>query len=163
VDKGLALPDRRRDILKIVVVERHHGSGRIAKGFIRGFGLSEGAIGSSVSHDAHNIIVVGTNDQDMALAINEISNMRGGLVVTARGRVRGNLPLPLAGLLSDRSVEEVDRALGALQQKVKAMGSHVVSPFMALSFLALPVIPHLKITDKGLVDVDTFQIVDLFV
>jgi adenine deaminase len=163
VNQGCALPDLKRDLLKIVVVERHHNSGRIAKAFIHGFGLREGAIGSSVSHDAHNIVVVGTNDQDMALTINEINRMRGGLVATSQGRVRASLPLPLAGLLSDRSVEEVDRALGVLQQEVQSMGSPVASPFMALSFLALPVIPKLKITDQGLVDVDAFQIVDLFV
>ena len=163
VDHGCALPDLKRDLLKIAVVERHHGSGRIGKGFIRGFGLREGAVGSSVSHDAHNIIVVGTNDRDMALAVNEIVRMKGGLVVTSQGRVRGALPLPLAGLLSDRPVEEVDQALGTLQQEVRTMGSPLTSPLMALSFLALPVIPHLKITDRGLVDVDAFQIVDLFV
>ena len=163
VDHGCALPDLKRDLLKIAVVERHHGSGRIGKGFIRGFGLREGAVGSSVSHDAHNIIVVGTNDRDMALAVNEIVRMKGGLVVTSQGRVRGALPLPLAGLLSDRPVEDVDQTLGTLQQEVRTMGSPLASPLMALSFLALPVIPHLKITDRGLVDVDAFQIVDLFV
>jgi adenine deaminase len=99
---GFAMTDRERDILKIAVVERHHRSGRVGKGFVKGFGLKEGAIGSSVSHDSHNIVVVGTNDGDMALAINEISKMRGGLVSTSGGRVSRGLPLPLAGLLSDR-------------------------------------------------------------
>ena len=163
VVNGFGLPDVRRDILKIVVVERHHGSGRIGKGFVKGFGLKEGAVGSSVAHDAHNIVVVGTNEEDMALAINEISGMKGGLVVTSHGSIRGTLPLPLAGLLSDRSVEEVEETLTALQMETRRMGSTLASPFMALSFLALPVIPHFKITDKGLVDVDAFQIVDLFV
>jgi adenine deaminase len=163
VANGVALPDLGRDILKIAVVERHHGSGRIGKGFISGFGLKEGAIGSSVSHDAHNIIVVGTNDRDMALAVNEISRMRGGLVATAHGQICGALPLPLAGLLSDRPVEEVDEKLTALQMATSRMGSHLASPFMTLSFMALPVIPRLKITDKGLVDVDAFQMTDVFV
>ena len=125
--------------------------------------MREGAIGSSVSHDAHNIIVVGTNDQDMALAVNEIARMKGGLVVASQDQVRGALPLPVAGLLSDRPVEDVDQALETLQQEVRTMGSALASPLMALSFLALPVIPHLKITDRGLVDVDAFQIVGLFV
>ena len=163
VVNGFALPDPGRDILKIVVVERHHGSGRIGRGFVRGFGLNQGAIGSSVSHDSHNIIVVGTNDGDIALAINEISRMNGGLIATTQGRVRNALPLPLAGLLSDRPVEEVEENLTALQTETRRMGSSLVSPFMVLSFMALPVIPRLKITDKGLVDVDAFQIVDLFV
>jgi adenine deaminase len=160
---GFAMTDRERDILKIAVVERHHRSGRVGKGFVKGFGLKEGAIGSSVSHDSHNIVVVGTNDGDMALAINEISKMRGGLVSTSGGRVSRGLPLPLAGLLSDRPLEEVHEDLVALQNETRRMGSCLESPFMTLSFMALPVVPRLKITDKGLVDVDAFQIVDLFV
>jgi adenine deaminase len=162
IEKGVARPDLGRDILKIVVVERHHGSGRISKGFVKGFGLQEGAIGSSVAHDAHNIVVVGTNDNDMALAINEISRMRGGLVATGHGRILGALPLPLAGLLSDRPAEEVNAGLKALQVEAKQMGSTLANPYMTLSFLALPVIPSLKITDRGLVDVDAFQLVDVF-
>ncbi len=160
---GFAVSDLNRDILKIVVVERHHGSGRIGRGFIRGFGLREGAIGSSVAHDSHNIIVVGTNEADMASAVNEISKMRGGLVAVSQGQIRSALALPLAGLLSDRPVEEVQAKLNALQVETRRMGSNLESPFMTLSFMALPVIPKLKITDKGLVDVDAFQIVDLFV
>lgn len=162
VVNGFALPDPERDILKIAVVERHRGSGRIAEGFVKGFGLREGAIGSSFSHDAHNIVVVGTNDADMALAVNEISRLGGGLVAAARGRLLDALALPLAGLLSDRPVEEVDRKLEALQSETKAIGGRLESPFMTLSFLALPVIPKLKITDKGLVDVDASHIVDVF-
>jgi len=163
VVNGFAQPEPERDILKIIVAERHHGSGRIGKGFVRGFGLKEGAIGSSVSHDSHNIIVVGTNDVDMALAVNEISRMRGGLVATAHGRICGALPLPLAGLLSDRSVEEVDEKLTTIQTETNRMGSELKSPFMVLSFMALPVIPRLKITDRGLVDVVAFQTIDVFV
>lgn len=160
---GFARPDVERDLLKIIVVERHHGSGRIGKGFVKGFGLKEGAIGSSVSHDSHNIIIVGTDDADMALAVNEISRMKGGLVATIHGQIRSALPLPLAGLLSDRPIEEVEEKLRVLQAETRRMGSSLESPFMTLSFMALPVIPKLKITDKGLVDVDAFQIVDLFV
>jgi adenine deaminase len=163
VTKGLAIPELRRDILKIVVVERHQGSGRIGKGFVRGFGLKAGAIGSSVAHDAHNIIAVGTNDEDMALVVNEISKMAGGLVAAAHDRILGALPLPLAGLLSHRPVEEVDERLRSLQTETQRMGSSLPSPFMTLSFMALAVIPKLKITDKGLVDVDAFQLVDVFV
>jgi len=163
VVNGFAMPDLERDILKIVVVERHHGSGRIGRGFVRGFGLKQGAIGTSVSHDSHNIIVVGTDDGDMALAVNEISRMRGGLIATAHAQILGALPLPLAGLLSDRPVEEVEEELTALQRETRHMGSNLASPFMTLSFMALPVIPRLKITDRGLVDVDAFQIVDVFI
>jgi adenine deaminase len=163
IEDGCALPALQGDILKIVVVERHHRTGRIGRGFVRGFGLKEGAIGSSVAHDSHNIVVVGTNDGDMALAVNQIAAMKGGVVATSHGRVRGALPLPLAGLLSDQSAFEVDQKLGELQEEVRLMGSALESPFMTLSFLALPVIPHLKITDRGLVDVDAFQIIDLFV
>lgn len=163
VVNGFALPDPERDLLKIAVVERHHGSGRIGKGFVKGFGLKHGAIGSSVSHDAHDIIVVGTNDGDMALAVREIARMRGGLVATTHGRLLDALPLPLAGLLSDRPVEEVEERLTRLQRETRRMGSTLVNPFMVLSFMALPVIPRLKITDRGLVNVDAFQIVDVFV
>jgi adenine deaminase len=163
VANGFALSDPGRDILKIVVVERHHGSGRVGKGFVRGFGLKQGAIGSSVAHDSHNIIVVGTNDRDMAMAINEICRMRGGLIATSHGRIRHALPLPMAGLLSDQSVEDVEARLTGLQTEARRMGSSMASPFAMLSFMALPVVPRLKITDRGLIDVDAFQIIDVFV
>jgi adenine deaminase len=159
---GLAMADPERDILKIAVVERHQGTGNIGLGFVRGFGLREGAVASSVAHDSHNIVVIGANDADMAQAVQGIVEMHGGLITVKQGRILASLPLPIGGLMSDQSIEEVRDGLIRLKQTVKAMGSKLEEPFMALSFLALPVIPELKITDRGLVDVTKFNIVPLF-
>jgi adenine deaminase len=159
---SLAVADPSRDILKIAVVERHKGTGNIGLGFVKGFGLKHGAIASSVAHDSHNIIVVGAGDEDMAQAVQGIAEMHGGLIAVKRGKVLASLPLPIGGLMSDRSIEEVRDDLDLLHRRVKEMGCTLKEPFMALSFLALPVIPKLKITDKGLVDVTRFEIVPLF-
>ena len=159
---GLAVADPARDILKIAVVERHKGTGNIGLGFVKGFGLRHGAIASSVAHDSHNILVVGANDADMAQSVQGIVEMQGGLITVKGGKTLASLPLPIGGLMSDQSIEEVRDGLNRLQQTVKEMGCKLEEPFMALSFLALPVIPELKITDKGLVDVTQFQIVPLF-
>lgn len=159
---GLALADPGQDILKIAVVERHKGTGNIGLGFVKGFGLRHGAIASSVAHDSHNIVVVGANDDDMAQAVQEIAAMQGGLIVVKERKTLASLPLPIGGLMSDQSIEEVRDGLNRLQQAVKELGCKLEEPFMALSFLALPVIPELKITDKGLVDVTKFKIVPLF-
>lgn len=162
VQDGFAVADTTHDILKIAVVERHLGSGNIGKGFIKGFGLQRGAIASSVAHDCHNIIVVGTNDQDMMTAIREIGIMRGGLVVVDGGQIIGRLPLPIAGLMSDRPIEQVRGTMSQLLEVANHIGCVVEDPFMALSFMALPVIPELKLTDKGLVNTTQFAIVPLF-
>lgn len=162
VERGLAVADTTRDILKIAVVERHLGSGNMGKGFIKGFGLKRGAIASSVAHDSHNIVVVGTNDQDMMTAIKEIGVMRGGLVVIDGGQIIGRLPLPIAGLMSDRPIEQVRSNLNHVVEAAHHIGSDLEDPFMALSFMSLPVIPELKLTDKGLVDTTKFAIVPLF-
>ena len=159
---GVAYPNIKEDILKIAVVERHHATGNIGMGFVQGFGLKKGAIGSSVAHDSHNLIVVGTNDQDILRAVKEMKAMGGGLVAISDGRILASLPLPLAGLMSEASVTQVNLQLKALHQAVKALGCKLPDPFMTLSFLSLPVIPELKITDKGLVDVNRFKIVPLF-
>lgn len=159
---GLAVADPEQDILKIAVVERHKGTGNIGLGFVKGFGLRHGAIASSVAHDSHNILVVGANDADMAQAVQGVVEMHGGLIAVTEGKTLASLPLPIAGLMSDQSIEEVRDGLNRLQQTVKAMGCKLQEPFMALSFLALPVIPELKITDKGIVDVTKFKIVPLF-
>jgi adenine deaminase len=159
---GLAVADPEQDILKIAVVERHKGTGNIGLGFVRGFGLRHGAIASSVAHDSHNILVVGANDADMARAVQGIVEMRGGLIAVKQGKILASLPLPIAGLMSDRSIAEVRDGLNRLHQTVKAMECKLEEPFMALSFLALPVIPELKLTDKGLVDVTRFKLVPLF-
>lgn len=146
--------DPSRGLVKVAVVERHSGSGRMAVGFARGLGISRGAIATSVAHDSHNIVVAGASDEDMALAVNEVAAMRGGLVVVLNGRVLARLELPIAGILSDRPLEEVCSKLRRVAEACRVLGSEVKDPFMSLSLIALPVIPHLRITDRGLVDVD---------
>jgi len=162
IEGGLAVSDVEHDILKIAVIERHLASGNVGLGFVRGFHLQRGALGSSVAHDSHNLMVVGTNDEDMLATAHEIERMRGGLAVVEGGRVLASLPLPIAGLMSDRPFEEVNEHLEALLDAAHELGSPLHDPFMAMSFLALPVIPSLKITDKGLVDVTQFKLVPLF-
>jgi adenine deaminase len=158
---GLAVAAPDDDLAKIAVIERHLGSGRIGLGFVRGFGLRRGAFGSTFSHDAHNIVVVGVEDGDMARVAERLAELGGGLVVVLGGEIAAELPLPVAGLLSDRPLAEVIRASEATVAAVHALGSGVASPFQSLAFLALSVIPTLKITDRGLVDVDRFELVPL--
>jgi adenine deaminase len=160
--EGVAHPNIKEDILKIVVVERHHGTGNIGIGFVQGFGLRKGAIGSTVAHDSHNLVIVGTNDGDILKIVGVVRNMRGGLAVVSDGEVLGSLPLPIAGLMAEGSVCEVKDRLDALLIAAKDLGCKLPDPFMTLSFLSLPVIPELKLTDKGLVDVKQFKIVPLF-
>ena len=159
---GIAYPNIREDILKIAVVERHRGTGNIGIGFVRGFGLKRGAIGSTVAHDSHNLVIVGTNDQDMLEVVATVQKMGGGLVVVSEGKVLTSLPLPIGGLMAEASVSQVHRNLERLKQATKELGCKLADPFMTLSFLSLPVIPELKITDKGLVDVNQFKIVPVF-
>ncbi|MFH1612530.1 MAG: adenine deaminase [bacterium] len=154
--------DISRDILKIVVIERHNETGNVGIGFVKGFGLLDGAIGSSVAHDSHNIIIVGTNDENIMTAAIEIAKMGGGEIVVAKGEIKAFLPLPIAGLISEEPIEVVKEKELLLIQEAKKLGCSLNNPFMTLSFLALPVIPELKLTDKGLVDVVKFQIVPLF-
>ena len=153
--------DPERDLAKIAVIERHLGTGRIGRGFVKGFGLRRGAFGSTFSHDAHNIIVVGTSDEEMARVVGRLVEIGGGLVVVDGGEVAAELPLPVAGLVSDRPLQDVIDASEATVAAVHALGSEVESPFQSLAFLALSVIPSLKITDHGLVDVDRFELVPL--
>jgi len=160
--EGVAHPNLKEDILKIAVVERHKATGNIGIGFVQGFGLKEGAIGSSVAHDSHNIVIVGTNDQDMLKTVKVIQGMGGGLVAVSGGKILASLPLPIAGLMSDAPVIRVHLHLEALLRAARAIGCKLPDPFMTLSFLSLPVIPELKITDKGLVDVNQFKFVPLF-
>jgi adenine deaminase len=155
--------DPSRDLLKIAVVERHAGSGRIGLAMVRGFGLKQGALASSVAHDSHNIIVTGASDRDMLAAVSAVARMGGGLAVAAGGELIAGLPLPIAGLMSFDPVPEVSAALDRLLRAARELGSPLKDPFMTLSFLALPVIPALKITDQGLVDVNGFQHVGLFI
>jgi adenine deaminase len=160
---GKAVSDTSKDILKIVVVERHLASGLIGKGFVRGFGLKDGAIASSVAHDSHNIIAVGADDESIFTAVVEVVKMGGGLAVAKGQRSLGKLPLPTAGLMSDQTLAQVAKSLELLIKLSVQLGVRMHDPFMPLSFLALPVIPDIKLTDKGLVDVNKCKLIDLFV
>jgi len=154
--------DVERDILKIAVIERHRATGNVGLGFVRGFGLRCGAIASSVAHVSHNIVVVGADDGDMMAAAREVAAMGGGLAAVEGGQVRARLPLPIAGLMSDAPIEVVRREMDELLAAARKMGCRLHDPFMTMSFLALPVIPELKLTDRGLVDVTQFKFVPLF-
>jgi adenine deaminase len=156
---GVIVPDTSRDILKLVVVERHRATGNIGVGLVMGFGLKKGALASSIAHDCHNIIAVGTNDKGIFIAVKEIERLHGGLVVTADGKVLASLALPIAGLLSDEPLEVVVNKLEKLEQIARDLGTTLKSPFSTLSFLALPVIPELRLTDLGLVDVNAFRLI----
>ncbi len=156
---GVVVPDTERDILKVVVVERHQAIGNIGRGLVRGFGLKKGALASSIAHDSHNIVAVGADDNDILVAVEEVERLHGGLVVAAGGRVLASLPLPIAGLLSDEPLEVVVAKLEKLEQVAKGLGTTLPSPFSTLSFLALPVIPELRLTDLGLVDVNEFRVI----
>jgi len=162
IRNGRAEADPERDILKVVVFERHTASGNIGLGFVRGFGVKGGAMGSSVAHDAHNIVVLGDNDIDMAVAAGEIAGMGGGLVIAQRGKISGTLALPMAGLMSDKGIEHMGKQLKLMRRVGRDMGCKLDDPFMALAFLSLPVIPELRVTDRGLVDVAQFRTVPLF-
>jgi adenine deaminase len=153
VVSGKVMSDLERDILKLAVVERHKASGNIGLGLVKGFGLKQGALASSVAHDSHNIIAVGTNDLDIFRAIEEIERLQGGLVVCAKGEILASVPLPIAGLLSPEPVEVVAAQFQQAEKAAASLGSLPPAPFSILSFLALPVIPELRLTDLGLVDV----------
>ncbi|HEY82097.1 MAG TPA: adenine deaminase [Dehalococcoidia bacterium] len=156
---GAVVPDTERDILKLVVVERHKATGNIGRGLASGFGLKKGALASSIAHDAHNIIAVGTSDEDIFTAVKEIEQRQGGLAVAAGGKVLASLPLPIAGLLSTEPLESVVAGLENLEKLARDLGTKLPSPFATLSFLALPVIPELRLTDLGLVDVSQFKVI----
>lgn len=151
------------DLLKMAVVERHHATGGYEVGFIRGFGLQSGAIAGSIAHDHHNIVVIGADDASMQRALRCVIDLGGGLAVTQGEVVLASLPLPVAGLMSDRPIEMVRAGYDALIAAARGLGSPMHDPFMAMSFMALEVIPQLKLTDKGLVDVEHFAFVDLFI
>jgi adenine deaminase len=157
---GLVQCDPVQDAIKVAVVERHGINGNIGRGFVHGFGLQHGAIGSTVGHDSHNICVVGADDTDMALAVNHLREAGGGFVVVRDGAVLADLPLPIAGLMSDGSFEEVRDQLMPLRKAAKSLGTVLPEPFLQVAFLPLPVIPHLKISDRGLVDVDRFCLIE---
>ena len=158
---GEAMADAANGLAKIAVIERHLGTGRIGLGFVRGFGLERGAIASTVAHDAHNVVVVGMNDASMAAAVRRLANRGGGIVVVDGADVLAELPLPVAGLLSDAPLDEVVAASRAVVAAARSLGCALDAPFQHLAFLALSVIPSLKLTDRGLVDVDRFELVPL--
>jgi len=162
VKDGRLAADPAQDLLKLAVVERHHATGNFGLGLVRGFGLKLGALASTVAHDSHNIVVVGADEADMLLAVEHLVKLQGGLAVVAGGRVLADLPLPIAGLISPKPLKAVAGAYAHLMAAYRQLGGVLDDPFMALSFLALPVIPALKLTDLGLVDVNKFQVVPLF-
>jgi len=152
IEAGKIVADTRRDILKLVVVERHRATGNVGVGFVRGFKLKMGALGSTVAHDAHNVVVVGTNDADIGRVIEELESLKGGQVAVANGKVKASLALPIAGLVSDKPLAHVIKEIGNLNTAASAMGCNLAAPFMTLSFLSLSPIPELKLTDQGLID-----------
>ena len=158
VKDGIISTDLEKDLLKLVVLERHRATGHIGIGLVKGFGLKNGALASSISHDSHNIISVGTNDLDIFIAIKELEKLNGGLAVAAGGFVQGSLALPIAGLISEQPLSEVAKNIENLKKLAYDLGCVPEAPFALLSFLALPVIPELRLTDLGMVDVDTFRI-----
>ncbi|HWH95882.1 MAG TPA: adenine deaminase [Baekduia sp.] len=162
-DGAYASPEPDADLLRLSVIERHHATGNVGAGFVSGFGLRAGALASSVAHDSHNIVVAAADDGDGLVAARAVAELGGGLVVAAGGEVRATVPLPLAGIMADRPPRAVADDLARAEGVARELGCRVAAPFMALSFLALPVIPSLKLTDHGLVDVDAFALTDVFV
>lgn len=152
--------DTQKDIIKIAVVERHHNTGHIGLGFLKGYGMRTGAIASSIAHDSHNLIVVGTTDEDMCLAANCVRKNQGGIAVVADGQILGELPLPIAGLMCDEKAEYVEHILSGMKKEAQTLGvSTGIDPFMTLAFISLPVIPELRLTTLGLVDVNNQQLI----
>jgi adenine deaminase len=160
-EKGVAMVDIERDILKLAVVERHKGTGNVGLGLVKGFGLKYGALASTIAHDSHNTVVVGTNDSDMFTAVEELNKIGGGLIVCNGGRILASLALPIGGLLSHLPLLQVVQEFEKLEKMAATLGNLPSAPFAILSFMALPVIPELKLTDKGLVDVVQFKIVEV--
>lgn len=163
IEGGKIVSDTERDILKLVVVERHRATGNVGVGFVHGFGLKRGALGSTVAHDAHNIVVVGTNDEDIIAAVKALEEMRGGQVAIVNEKVEAALPLPIAGLVSDQLLETVIEKIGELNAAAAQLGCKLDAPFMTLSFMSLSPIPELKLTDQGLVDTVNMKLTDVIV
>jgi adenine deaminase len=159
---GFVVPDVDRDIVKVSIIERHNATEPSAVGFVHGTGIREGAMVSSIAHDSHNIVAVATSDSDLIAAAIQIVRMQGGIAVVKEGKVIESLSLPIAGLMSDQTVEYVSEKLTLLKEAAHELGTPLDEPFMAMAFLSLPVIPKLKITDLGLVDVERFRLIDLF-
>jgi adenine deaminase len=163
VEAGSVVADTARDLAKVAVVERHRATGRVGRGLVQGFGLRHGALASTVAHDAHNLVVVGMSDADMLAAIDRLVELGGGMVVTDGGQVKAELPLPIAGLIADTPLAETVARARAVVEAARELGCRLESPFQTLAFLALSVVPTLKLTDRGLVDVERFELVPLAV
>jgi len=162
IENGLVVSDPERDILKLVVIERHKATGNIGIGFVKGLGLKQGAISSTIAHDSHNLVICGVNDADIVKLVDHTTQMQGGLAICNNNEILADLPLPIGGLMSEQPLELVKNRLEKLFDLAHGLGSSVHSPFMTMAFLALPVIPELKLTDKGLVNVNQFSFVSLF-
>jgi adenine deaminase len=160
---GYAVADPERDILKMAVIERYKGTGNVGLGFIRGMGLQAGALAASVAHDHHNIVVIGVDDVSMLAAARAVGEMGGGFAAANEDRILASLSLPIGGIMSDQSVESVRDTMDRLLINAAALGAEPHDPFMTMGFMALEVIPALKLTDQGLVDVEQFKLVELFV
>lgn len=163
IENGKVISDTENDILKIAVIERHKATGNIGLGLVKGFGLKSGAIASTVAHDSHNMIVVGTNDDDMYYAAVELVKSQGGKIIVENGKTLAHLKLPIAGLMSDMPYQQVQKQIAELENAAKSIGCTMNDPFMSMAFLSLSVIPEIKITDKGLIDVNKFEVTKLFV
>lgn len=163
VKEGGIQADPRQDVLKVAVFERHHRTGTVGKGFTKGFGIGHGALAQTVAHDAHNLLVVGSNDEDMALAANTLIACGGGLVAVRDGKVLSVVELPIAGLMSDKPIEEMCRTIEKMEQTWVEMGSSLPSPFMTMALIPLACLPETRLTNRGLVDCRTFQFIDLVV
>lgn len=160
---GLLESDLEQDVLKTFVFERHHETGTVGKGFVKGFGINKGAMASTVAHDAHNLLVIGTNDEDMALAANTLIQCGGGMAAVCDGKVLGCVPLPIAGLMNDKPVEEMSATVAKLEEAWKIIGCEMPSPFMTMALIPLACLPELRLTNRGLVDCTKFEFVPLIV
>ncbi|RDI47998.1 adenine deaminase [Falsibacillus pallidus] len=161
VVEGIIKPDIEQDIIRLACIERHKGSGEISNAFVHGFQLKKGAVASTVAHDSHNLIVMGTNEEDMAFAANSIAEIRGGMIVVEDGKIIGKIPMPIAGLMSDKPLEQVVEEARGLEEAWKQLGCSLHAPFMTFSLIALPVIPEIRITNRGLANVNEFSLIDI--
>lgn len=151
----------KEDIIHLACIDRHHRSGQISNAFVKGFQLQSGAVASTVAHDSHNLLVMGVNKEDMAIAANKIAELGGGMIVVNHGKILAEVPLPIAGLMSDKPLEQVGEQVKSLEQAWKKLGCKMNAPFMTFSLIALPVIPSIRITNRGIADVDAFELMPL--
>jgi adenine deaminase len=163
IEGGYAVADTGRDLLKMAVIERHHGTGNVGTGFVKGMGLARGAIAGTVAHDHHNLVVIGADDESMRMAVEAVAEAGGGQAAAEKNRVLARVSLPIAGLMSGRPASAIGDDVRSLKRAAKSLGSPALDPFTTMSFLALEVVPSLKLTDLGLVDVEKFEIIPLFV